>query len=321
MPPRPQTAPHRRRGDPDIHRAPRRTHHPRRPARKPPCGPLRAFSFGGGWQSVAALVLAARGDLDFDTFLFANVGDDSENPATLTYLRRHAIPYAKAHNLTIRELRRIRRDGSIETLYGRLTREGSRSIPIPVRMSNGAPGTRSCTADFKIRVIGRWLKAHGATATNPPPSASASASTRSTAPTPAAPNPTNASSTRYSTSASAAPTAPASSAPSACPSRPRAPAGSAPSTASPPGRTCAAITPPCSPEPATWKPSSTPAEPPSAKTPSTSPATTPPSPPPSPTPTPSPSATTPKAPATPAGASPDPPIKQARSHREHHEPR
>lgn len=34
-------------------------------------------------------------------------------------------------------------------------------------MSNGAPGTRSCTADFKIRVLGRWLKAHGATASNP----------------------------------------------------------------------------------------------------------------------------------------------------------
>ena len=34
-------------------------------------------------------------------------------------------------------------------------------------MSNGAPGTRSCTSDFKIKVIGRWLRAHGATAENP----------------------------------------------------------------------------------------------------------------------------------------------------------
>jgi hypothetical protein len=34
-------------------------------------------------------------------------------------------------------------------------------------MSNGAPGTRSCTADFKIRVIGRWLKTHGATEHDP----------------------------------------------------------------------------------------------------------------------------------------------------------
>ena len=31
----------------------------------------------------------------------------------------------------------------------------------------GAPGTRSCTADFKIRVISKWLKAHGATTEHP----------------------------------------------------------------------------------------------------------------------------------------------------------
>lgn len=153
------------------------THQPepsRRPSAPPkrrktavPCGPIRAFSFGGGWQSVAALVLAARGELDFGLFLFANVGDDSEHPATLDYVHRHAIPYAEANGIQLRELRRTRRDGTTETLYGRLMREGSRSIPIPVRMSNGAPGTRSCTADFKIRVIGKWLKAHGASATNP----------------------------------------------------------------------------------------------------------------------------------------------------------
>ncbi|MEU9019351.1 hypothetical protein [Actinomadura sp. NPDC048394] len=37
----------------------------------PPCGPIRAFSYGGGWQSTAALVLAAQGHVDFRTFLFA----------------------------------------------------------------------------------------------------------------------------------------------------------------------------------------------------------------------------------------------------------
>ncbi|QKG20080.1 phosphoadenosine phosphosulfate reductase [Actinomadura verrucosospora] len=137
----------------------------------PPCGPIRAFSYGGGWQSTAALVLAAQGHIDFRTFLFANVGDDSEHPATLAYVREHAAPYAAAHGIDLRELHRVRRDGTTETLYGRLMSEGSRSIPIPVRMSNGAPGTRSCTADFKIRVIGRWLKAHGASPKNPATSA------------------------------------------------------------------------------------------------------------------------------------------------------
>ncbi|WP_202124351.1 adenine nucleotide alpha hydrolase family protein [Actinomadura physcomitrii] len=162
---------HRDHDHPHGRPQPNRTAHHPAPSQSnkkpPPCGPIRAFSYGGGWQSTAALVLAAQGHIDFRTFLFANVGDDSEHPATLAYIRDHAAPYAAAHGIDLRELRRIRRDGTTETLYGRLMREGSRSIPIPVRMSNGAPGTRSCTADFKIRVIGRWLKAHGASPENP----------------------------------------------------------------------------------------------------------------------------------------------------------
>ena len=43
----------------------------------------------------------------------------------------------------------------------------SRSIPIPVRMSNGAPGNRSCTLDYKIALMSKWLKANGATKDNP----------------------------------------------------------------------------------------------------------------------------------------------------------
>ncbi|MFF7019368.1 MULTISPECIES: phosphoadenosine phosphosulfate reductase [Streptomyces] len=128
---------------------------------------LRVFSFGGGVQSVACLVLATQGRIDFDRFLFANVGEDSEDPATITYFRQHAAPFAAAHGITIEELHRTRRNGSTETLYGRLTREGSRSIGIPVRMANGAPGRRSCTGDFKIKVVGKRLKQLGASASNP----------------------------------------------------------------------------------------------------------------------------------------------------------
>src|SRR2546421_1173034 len=120
----------------------------------------------GGVQSTVLLVLAAQQRIDFGVFLFANVGEDSEDPATLAYVNRYAKPYAALHGIQLVELHRQRRDGSTETLYGRLTKDGSRSLPIPVRMSNGAPGTRSCTADFKIRVVGRWLKAHGATPTD-----------------------------------------------------------------------------------------------------------------------------------------------------------
>ncbi|WP_370151428.1 phosphoadenosine phosphosulfate reductase [Streptacidiphilus sp. EB129] len=128
---------------------------------------MRAISYGGGVQSTALLVLAAKGDIDYSTFLFANVGDDSEHPATLAYIRDVAAPYAARAGIELHQLRRTRRDGTTETLMERLNRPDTRSIPIPVRMANGAPGRRSCTADFKIRVVGRWLRQHGATADAP----------------------------------------------------------------------------------------------------------------------------------------------------------
>ena len=37
---------------------------------------LKVFSYGGGVQSTAALVLAAQGKIDYQTFLFCNVGAD-----------------------------------------------------------------------------------------------------------------------------------------------------------------------------------------------------------------------------------------------------
>ncbi|MEU0839514.1 phosphoadenosine phosphosulfate reductase [Streptomyces sp. NPDC005962] len=129
---------------------------------------LRSFSFGGGWQSMAALVLAARGELNYRTFIMANVGDDSENPGTIRYLHQYAMPFAAEHGLELVVVDHVmKRTGEVRTLYQDLTREGSRSLKIPIRMSNGAPGTRSCTAQFKIKVIGRELKRRGASAQHP----------------------------------------------------------------------------------------------------------------------------------------------------------
>lgn len=127
---------------------------------------LRVISYGGGVQSTAMLVLAAQGVIDYPIALFSNVGDDSEHPATLDYVRNIATPWAAERGVIVHELQRIKRDGSVETLWGRLTKEGSRSVGIPVRMSNGAPGNRSCTVDFKIKVVGKWLKQHGANKDN-----------------------------------------------------------------------------------------------------------------------------------------------------------
>lgn len=128
---------------------------------------IRAVPYGGGVQSTALLVLVGQGRLDFPLFIMANVGDDSEDPRTLDYVRQVAAPYAAEHGIELVVLDRLKRDGTVETLWGRLMREGSRSLPIPVRMSNGAPGTRNCTADFKIKVIGKELKRRGASAVSP----------------------------------------------------------------------------------------------------------------------------------------------------------
>lgn len=132
---------------------------------------VKSFSYGGGTQSNAVMVLMARGEVEPRPLIFANVGEDSESWRTLLYIWDWAAPYAAAHGLGLLEVeRRPTRGiykGRTETLMGRLTREGSRSLPIPVRMDNGAPGTRSCTADFKIRTVGKLLKAWGASKADP----------------------------------------------------------------------------------------------------------------------------------------------------------
>lgn len=129
---------------------------------------LRVVSHGGGVQTTAMLVLAATGRLDYKTFLFANVGDDSEHPATLRYLHEIAVPYAHNHGINIIEIRRTGRGGkSRPTLYQALTSPTSRSVEIPIWLGDDLlPGNRNCTPNWKIKVIDGWLRAHGATPQN-----------------------------------------------------------------------------------------------------------------------------------------------------------
>src|SRR5262249_4200251 len=102
---------------------------------------VRSVSYGGGVQSTSLLALAAQGRIDFDLFVFANTGADSEHPETLRYVHDVAMPFAAAHGIELLELHRIPKrgiaKGQVETLWGRMTRPGSRSLPIPVRMSGG----------------------------------------------------------------------------------------------------------------------------------------------------------------------------------------
>lgn len=135
------------------------------------------ISYGGGVQSTALLVLAVQGKLGpVDAALFANVGDDSEDPETLRYVREVAIPFGhlggagqwRGVQVPVFALQRTDRRGERRTLFAELMRPDSRSLSIPVRMADtGAPGRRRCTADYKMKVVGRWVRERGATADDP----------------------------------------------------------------------------------------------------------------------------------------------------------
>lgn len=120
----------------------------------------RVFSFGGGRQSMAVLIAQSLGLLPytFDYFVFANVGAQAEKPATLRYLNEVAKPYAERHGIKLVETERRNRQGQSVDLY-QYTMTADKSVPIPVYMSGGAPGNRTCTTDWKIKVIDRWVKA------------------------------------------------------------------------------------------------------------------------------------------------------------------
>lgn len=127
---------------------------------------IRAISSGGGVQSTALLVLQAEGRIDFPLFIMANVGDRAENPDTLDYVRRHALPYAEAHGVELVERRWVTRKGVERDLYDDLL-EQARAVNVPVRLPSGAFGTRLCTRRYKIEVVARELKARGATPADP----------------------------------------------------------------------------------------------------------------------------------------------------------
>jgi hypothetical protein len=114
-------------------------------------------------------VLAAQGKIPPKLFIFANVGDDSEHPDTLAYVRDVAMPYAAAHGVELLELRRSRRGGAaFPSLYAYMEAHPA-SVPIPIRMNNAkaSKGRRTCTQDWKIQPIADYLKTLGATADNP----------------------------------------------------------------------------------------------------------------------------------------------------------
>jgi hypothetical protein len=115
------------------------------------------FSTGGGVQSTACLVLAAQGKIPYRTFVFSNVGDKAESPATIKYIDEIAKPYAAKHGIEWVDVAWIDRQGKQRDLYDDLL-EQQRSINIPAYMPGGMPGNRKCTEAFKIKPIAKWIK-------------------------------------------------------------------------------------------------------------------------------------------------------------------
>lgn len=133
---------------------------------------LRVISYGGGVQSTALVVLAAQGKLDdimggpVRTALFANTGDDSEHPGTLKFVREIAVPWAKERGVDIIELQTTK-NGQPTTIWNEIMKPESKRMLIPVYGDINMPLARSCTVDFKIKTVGRWVKANGAKKDDP----------------------------------------------------------------------------------------------------------------------------------------------------------
>lgn len=128
---------------------------------------MKIFSFGGGVQSMAVLVLSVQGRLDYTEFLFSNVGNDSENPKTLEYVNNIAKPYAETYGLKIVEMSRQRRlPTQPQTLLQEVYAE-AKYVPIPLYLNGGGPQKRSCTGKWKIEVVDKYVrKNYGATKNN-----------------------------------------------------------------------------------------------------------------------------------------------------------
>lgn len=124
--------------------------------------PLRIYSDGAGTQSVAVMVLQAQGRLPepYDVFVFANVGEDSENPDTLAYRREYVLPFADRHGLNIVEVQKTYKRQP-DTVYKAALRE-TKSMPLPVKFEGkGGFGNRSCTFDHKIDVVRKYIVSTG----------------------------------------------------------------------------------------------------------------------------------------------------------------
>lgn len=110
---------------------------------------------------MAALVLSARKVIDYPLHVFANTGNDSENPETLVYLEEYTKPFAAKNGIEFVEVAHPRYT-LLEKCFDDTT-----TIPLPIYMESGAPGNRKCTGEWKVDVVARELRRRGATPRKP----------------------------------------------------------------------------------------------------------------------------------------------------------
>jgi len=127
---------------------------------------IYSVSYGGGVQSTALLVMAARGMIPYPLFIFANTGDDSEHPDSIAYVREIAIPYGKEHGIEVVE---VAREGStlLQVAMGEGEENEASNFPLPFYGETGPPLGRSCTSKWKIAAITKELRRRGCSAKNP----------------------------------------------------------------------------------------------------------------------------------------------------------
>jgi hypothetical protein len=120
----------------------------------------RVVSFGGGVQShtIMALDVLEGRPSPYAAYVMADVGHDSEHPDTVEYIERYTKPFAAKHGINLVFAQKTTRGIGPETLLSFAYRT-ERSIPLPMYlMPNGAPGNRTCTTDFKVKVVDKWIK-------------------------------------------------------------------------------------------------------------------------------------------------------------------
>ena len=100
---------------------------------------MKVLSFGGGVNSMAILCMVEKGELNVDAVIFADTG--CEMPETYDYIEKVVKPLCRKINLPFHTV-----------TNGNLYEDNWKRKIIPYRMF------RSCTDNFKVRPIKRFVK-------------------------------------------------------------------------------------------------------------------------------------------------------------------